>query len=229
MAADLYRSAAPIYDACTALWSGGAIWRSRLCQIEHMRAGQRILYPGGGTGRAAVAAAKAGMRVTLVDRSPAMLARARSRAAKALVEMEFLGCDVRELLRPQGSPGGNPTAVPFDGICANHFFNVFGPEDMQAMRGTLLELLRPGGNLYIADFRPLAGGPIARSLQRLHHAIPLGGCRGFTRNAMHPIYDHSSWSEPWQDMQACDHRAWRIGPGWYRTWVLRKPETDQPA
>ena len=54
---DLYRSAA-VYDLATALWSGGAIWRTRAWCLEGLRPEERVhprtgLRPHGGPGRGA--------------------------------------------------------------------------------------------------------------------------------------------------------------------------------
>jgi len=159
------------------------------------------------------------MRVTLADRSPAMLAKAQARALRAGVEIEWLQTDLWDY-QPE---------VRFDHVCANHFFNVYGEADMQRMRARLMGWLVPGGSLHIADFRPLFGGRLARMAQRVHHAIPLAGCSAFTRNALHPIYDHDRWGEQQPGrLQVQDHRMWWIGPGWYRTWRL-ETESRTPA
>ncbi|MEZ6018604.1 MAG: methyltransferase domain-containing protein [Planctomycetota bacterium] len=97
---DRYALVAPIYDLCTAVLTGGAIWRSRVCQLEVLEPGQHVLFAGGGTGRAAVEAARRGLRVTLVDRSPAMLARARRRAARAGVTVTCIEADLATWFPP---------------------------------------------------------------------------------------------------------------------------------
>jgi SAM-dependent methyltransferase len=211
---DLYRIAAPIYDTCTTLWSGRAIWNSRRCQISAMEPGSRALYAGGGQGRAAIEAARAGVQVTLVDRSPAMLAIARERAERAHVALRFVQADLTDWA-PQ---------APFDHVVANHFLNVFHPATMAIMRQRLIGFLVDSGCLHVADFRPLHGHAITRGLQRLHHIIPLSGCAALTRNALHPIYDHGAELEDlgWCPVQVTDHRIWALGPAWYRTWMFRR-------
>ncbi|MFT4648629.1 MAG: SAM-dependent methyltransferase [Glaciecola sp.] len=211
---DLYRIAAPIYDACTSFWSGRAIWNSRRCQIAYMKTGSRALYAGGGQGRAAIEAAQAGVQVTLVDRSPAMLRIAKERARKAGVTLQFVQADLAHWTPP----------TPFDHVVANHLFNVFHPASMAHMRQRLIGFLADSGCLHVADFRPLHGHAIARGLQRLHHIIPLSGCAALTRNAMHPIYDHGAELKDlgWCAVQSIDHRIWSLGPAWYRTWIFRR-------
>ncbi|MDF1836235.1 MAG: class I SAM-dependent methyltransferase [Planctomycetota bacterium] len=211
---DLYRLAAPIYDACTTLWSGRAIWRSRRCQIENMAPGSRALYAGGGQGRAAIVAARSGVRVTYVDRSPAMIRIARKLAKRQAVSMDFVQADLMDW-QPD---------VPFDHVVANHFLNVFAPPAMRAMRNRLSSFLGDAGAMHVADFRPLVGSRLLRALQRLHHIIPLSGCAALTRNAMHPIYDHGLEMERlgWTPVRIQDHRIWGLGPGWYRTWQFER-------
>jgi SAM-dependent methyltransferase len=211
---DYYRMAAPIYDACTALWSGRAIWNSQLCQLEHMQRGSTALYAGGGQGRAAIEAARAGVHVTLVDVSPAMLGLAKARARRAGVAIRFVQADLWDW-----SP-----EIPFDHVVANHFFNVFHARSMADMRQRLIGWIAPSGSLHIADFRPLGGNIATRSLQRAHHFVPLSGCAALTRNALHPIYDHGLelGNLDWSAVQITDHRVWYFGPAWYRTWRFQQ-------
>ncbi|MCP5021545.1 MAG: class I SAM-dependent methyltransferase [bacterium] len=209
---DLYRLAAPIYDACTYLWSGRAIWDSRRCQVQRMRPGSRALYAGSGQGRAAILAALTGVEVTCVDRSPAMLALAQKNADKAGVTLTFVQADIFDWEPDR----------PFDHVVANHFFNVFPSGPMRVIRERLIGFLAPGGTLHVADFRPPHGNALARSLQRLHHIIPLSGCAALTRNAIHTIYDHGAELEELglHAEEVIDHRVWDIGPAWYRTWFF---------
>ena len=211
---DLYRFAAPIYDACTSIWSGRAIWNSQRCQIASMEPHSRALYAGGGQGRAAIAAAQAGIQVTYVDRSSAMLRIARTRAQRAGASVQFVQADLFDWTPEH----------PFDHVVANHFFNVFQPGPMARMRQRLIGFITESGCLHVADFRPLMGPAPVRALQRLHHFIPLSGCAALTRNAIHPIYDHGAelQGQGWSPVQITNHRIWSLGPAWYRTWLFRK-------
>ncbi len=209
---DAYRIAAPIYDAATLLWSGGAIWRSRACQVGYMQPGERALYVGCGRGRAAVRAAQKGVEVLGIDRSPAMLARARSQAQRMDAQVRWVAGDAAEW-QPE---------TPFDHVCANHFFNVFEESRMRWFRERLWSWVAPGGWLHVADFRPLHGSRWQRWAQRAHHWIPLSGCRAFTGNARHGIYDHDAWLPPGARVSTQDHRVYGWGPAWYRSWHLQK-------
>ncbi len=71
----------------------------RLCEAPDLRAGQKVLDVATGSGNTAVAAARRFCSVTGVDYVPALLARARERAA-----IEGLAVDFRE---------GDAEALPF--------------------------------------------------------------------------------------------------------------------
>lgn len=214
---DRYRFAAPIYDLATAGWSGGAIWETRARALDLAAPGVRMLVPGAGTARLAVEAACRGAAVVVAERSPAMASRARRRIARAGVSVDLHELDVRDLA----------VAYPFDVIVAEHFLNVFPPDEMSAMRDHLIGRLRPGGTLVIADFAPIDAGAsgLARAAQRLHHVLPLGGCALLTGNAMHPIYDHGRDLAGRADVtveSALDAPSFGVGPRWFRTWTVRK-------
>ncbi|MEM8709735.1 MAG: methyltransferase domain-containing protein [Planctomycetota bacterium] len=226
---DRYAVAAPIYDAATALWSGGAIWRTRARALEHVAPGTRVLVPGAGTGRLAVEAARRGGHVVALEPSPAMRRRAQRRMRRVLAgeptgrsqaakgSLTILDRRLDELAREQR----------YDLVVAEHFLNVFARANMVSVRKRLIELVRPRGALVVADFTPLdPGAPgLMRWAQSAHHWIPLGGCALLTANALHPIYDHGSELEEHRELclEACvDEPSFRIGPRWFRTWTFRK-------
>lgn len=90
-----------------------------------------------GPGRWALALAARGRRVTGVDRSPYLLARARAAAADAGLELELVESDMRDFRRP----------AAFDlALCLFTSFGYFADrdEDLAVLR-LLHENLRPGG------------------------------------------------------------------------------------
>lgn len=214
---DRYRLAAWIYDAATAAWSGGAIWRTRARSLDLAAPGSTLLLPGPGTGRLAVEAARRGVHVTAVDRSPSMLARCQRRATRAGVQVDLRPGDARKV----------PLGGPHDTVVLEHFLNVFPRPEMERVRDRMIEVVRPGGILAVADFAPLdprASG-LARLAQRLHHVTPLGGCALLTGNAMHPIYDHGLELDGRPDLRleaVHDERSFGLGPAWFRCWVFRR-------
>jgi len=94
-----------------------------------------------GPGRHAVALARRGFRVTGVDRSDALLARARAHALDCAVDVEFVQKDMRVFVRPTG----------FDLVV--NLFTSFGyfDDDADQLRvlRNVFESLRPGGAFVI--------------------------------------------------------------------------------
>lgn len=218
MQSDRYALAAHVYDLAAAVWTGGAIWRTRRFAAEDASSGSTIVVAGGGTGRDAMHAARRGVRVILVDRSPAMLARARRRLARdplASSRVELVEADLFSW---------RPTE-PVDGVLAAHILNVYDDAEMRALRNRFFEWLRPGGKLWIADFAPVcAPGPLGWP-QRFAHWLPLYGCALLTGNTRHAIHDHGAELEA--DGVAASHvhdeRVFLVGPRWFRTWTFVRP------
>lgn len=106
-----------------------------------------------------------GVRLTAVDASPDMLVLARTRARALSRTVVFAVGDASALPYPDAS---------FDSVvCTFALCEV--PDDAQVV-GELLRVLRPGGNLLLAD-HVIATGRFVRLAQRLLEAvtIPLGG------------------------------------------------------
>lgn len=118
---------------------------AELWTLLGLQPGERLLDVGCGTGRHAVALAAMGAVVTGVDLSPAMLERARARAAAAGVHIELLEADARDL-----PPGLEPYDVAI-GLCEGAFCLV--ADDVEplahdrAILTSIYESLRPGGRL----------------------------------------------------------------------------------
>lgn len=212
---DRYSLASRIYDACTLLWSGGAIWRTRAAAVDLSTPGSRVLLPGPGTGRSAVRAAARGAIVVAPDVSPAMVARARRRVGRSGAVVALV----------HGSLDAIACGPLFDLVVCEHFLNVFGAPEMARVREGLIERVRPGGTLAIADFAPIRRRGAAALLQRAYHWIPLGGCALLTGNARHPIHDHGADlanDGRLELVRTYDARVLGVGPRWFRTWFFRR-------
>ncbi|HEX6663807.1 MAG TPA: ubiquinone/menaquinone biosynthesis methyltransferase [Gaiellaceae bacterium] len=128
---------APVYDAMNHVMTGGLDrrWR-RLTAETVVRPGDAVLDACCGTGDLAVAAARAGGRVTGVDFSTAMLERARSKAPG----LEWVEGDL--------------LALPFDDATfdsATVGFGVRNVDDLARGLSELRRVLRPGGRLAILE------------------------------------------------------------------------------
>src|SRR5256886_13484736 len=137
---------APVYDAMNRTMTAGLDRRwPLLTGKEVRRPGDDVLEACCGPADLAVAAARAGGRVTGLDFSDPMLERARRKAP----ELEWIRGDLLEL------PFG---AAAFDAATVG--FGVRNVDDLQRALSELRRVLRPGGRLGILEItRPQ--GPLA--------------------------------------------------------------------
>ncbi len=151
----------PLYDP---MWKlvGGDKLRRELVEHTGVKPGQRVLDIGCGTGSLVVLAAQelAAVSFAGLDPDPKALARARTKAWKAGVQVEFKQGYAEEL------PFANAS---FDQVWSSMMFHHL---DAEVKRKTLAEVRRvlaPGGFLHLLDF---SGGeaPGAGLLARLLHS-----------------------------------------------------------
>ena len=137
---------APFYDAMNRTMTAGLDRRWRRMTAEAVvRPGDAVLDPCCGTGDLAIAAARAGGRVTGLDFSEPMLERARRKAP----EVEWIRGDLLELPFADAS---------FDAATVG--FGVRNVDDLQRALSELRRVLGPGGRLGILEItRPR--GPLA--------------------------------------------------------------------
>lgn len=180
-----YGSIASVYDGLAAVYSRGRISQSKRFQIDAIRAGERILYAGVGSGEDALAAHRRGARVTAVDLSPRMLNRLSARLGDDALEMDLVHADV----------AAYDPKEPFDVVVANYFLNLFEVDRAREMLGHLAGLLRPGGSIWITDFARPDGGLMGRFLSEAYYrpANWIAWAVGFC--ALHPILDYAPMLE----------------------------------
>lgn len=114
-----------------------------LCEALDLRAGQKVLDVAAGNGNASLAAARRWCDVVATDYVPALLDRARDRAAAERLKIEFREADAEALPFPDGS---------FDVVVST--FGVMFTPDQDRAAGELVRVCRPGGKIGLANWTP---------------------------------------------------------------------------
>ena len=136
-----------------------------LAQNAGLRAGDRVLDVATGSGNAALAAARCGCEVTGIDYVPALLERARARAAAEGLEVEFAEGDAEQLAFPDAS---------FDAVLS--CLGVMFAPDQERAAAELVRVCKPGGTIGLVNWTP-AGfiGQLLRTVGK--HVPPPAGVR----------------------------------------------------
>lgn len=130
-----------------------------LCETAELDAGSRVLDVACGNGNASLAAARRFCRVTGLDYVPALLARARERAAAERLDIDFVEGDAEQLPFPSAS---------FDAVLST-FGVMFAPDQARAAR-ELVRVTKPGGKVALANWTP--EGFIGKMLVTVSKHVP---------------------------------------------------------
>jgi SAM-dependent methyltransferase len=114
-----------------------------LCDAADVAAGSTVLDVACGSGNAAIAAARCFCKVTGLDYVPALLTRARERAAAERLSIDFVEGDAEALPFPDSS---------FDAALST-FGVMFAPDQERAAR-ELSRVVRKGGTIALANWTP---------------------------------------------------------------------------
>jgi SAM-dependent methyltransferase len=137
----------------------------RLVSHAGVKPGVKLLDVGCGTGTVALTAARAGAKVTGIDLTPELIARAKENAALTHSEIQWHEGDVEEL------PFGDAT---FD-VVVSQFGHMFAPRPDVAVR-EMLRVLRPGGTIAFSTWPPeLYTGRLFQLLGKYAPAPPPAG------------------------------------------------------
>jgi SAM-dependent methyltransferase len=116
---------------------------ARLVKHADIRAGQRVLDVGCGTGVVAVTAARIGAKVTGLDLTPELLVAARDNARAASVEIDWHEGDAEALPFEAGT---------FDAVLSQ-FGHMFAPRP-DVVVAEMLRVLKPGGVIAFSTWPP---------------------------------------------------------------------------
>ena len=115
----------------------------QLCESLDVRAGQKVLDVAAGNGNASLAAARRWCNVVSTDYVPALLGRARERAAAERLKIEFQEADAEALPFPDGG---------FDAVMST--FGVMFTPDQDKAAAELIRVCRSGGKIGLANWTP---------------------------------------------------------------------------
>src|SRR6266496_3890851 len=115
----------------------------RLLRHAKVRAGDRLLDVGCGTGVASITAARLGAKVTGLDLTPELLQRARENARISEVAVEFHEGDAEDL----------PFADASFDVVLSQFGHMFAPRPEVAI-SEMLRVLRPEGTIGFSTWPP---------------------------------------------------------------------------
>lgn len=115
----------------------------RLCEAVDLRAGERVLDVAAGNGNATLAAARRFARVTSTDYVPALLDRAKERAAAERLDVSFQQADAEALPFEDGS---------FDAALST--FGVMFTPNQEKAAAELARVVCKGGRLGLANWTP---------------------------------------------------------------------------
>ncbi|MFF8958008.1 class I SAM-dependent methyltransferase [Streptomyces sp. NPDC014894] len=185
------------YEALSAVVLAGRRRRTygRLVELSGAGPSERVLDIGCGTGYLAGLLAHAvapGGTVTGVDPAPAMIDYARRHARQD--HCEFVRGVAEELPRADGS---------FDLVVSSLAFHHIPEDRRERALGEMFRVLRPGGRLLLADFRPPRGraalrlvgatvGPVMRD-NRVDLLTPMVRGAGFTVSASGELRPFLHW------------------------------------
>src|SRR4029077_2546755 len=114
-----------------------------LCEALDLRAGQKVLDVAAGNGHASLAAARRWCGVVATDYVPALLERARERAAAERLDIEFRQADAEALPFPDES---------FD-VVVSTFGVMFAP-DQERSAAEMVRVCKRGGKIGLANWTP---------------------------------------------------------------------------
>ena len=114
-----------------------------LCEALDIRSGQKVLDVAAGNGNASLAAARRWCDVVATDYVPALLERARERAAAERLAIEFREADAEALPFPNAS---------FDAVVST--FGVMFTPDQDRAAAELIRVCRHGGKIGLANWTP---------------------------------------------------------------------------
>lgn len=151
-----FRPLTPLYDAVVRLTTRERTFKHALLEQATLAAGQEVLDLACGTGTLTIWAKQKlpGLRLAGLDGDADVLTRARAKARAAGLEIAFDEGLSTSLPYPEGR---------FDRVLSSLFFHHLDREDKQRTFAQVFRVLKPGGELHVADWGR-AANPLMRIL-----------------------------------------------------------------
>jgi ubiquinone/menaquinone biosynthesis C-methylase UbiE len=150
----------PFYDPIVKLLGGD---KARMVLLDHaaLQSGYRVLDIGCGTGTLATLIKRfhADIEVVEIDPDPKALARARRKAAKAAVSIQFDQGFGDNLPYPEAS---------FDRVFSSFMFHHLPPEEKGKTLRAIRRVLKPNGGFHMLDFEGPESGSKGVLFRLLH-------------------------------------------------------------
>lgn len=179
---DKYKYMAPLYDFLATIYSNGSIDSCKKAMVDKIRKGDQVLFAGVGHGVDAIAAARAGGAVTVVDMSEKMLSQFNANLKKNNLDTTVIQINDNILnVKETGK---------YDFVFGNFFLNVFYEDNMRVILKQLESLVKPGGYLVIGDWAHPEGNIFKRTFQNIYWVLGVTPFYLITKNAFHPIYNY---------------------------------------
>lgn len=150
-----FRALTPLFDMVVRVTMRERTLKEGLIEQAELREGQRVLDLGAGTGTLAIMARRrAACEVVGIDADPGILEIARRKADAAGIEVRF----------DEGTATGLPYEdASFDRVISTLFFHHLTSADKRKTLREVVRILRPGGELHLADYS-LPADPLQAAL-----------------------------------------------------------------
>jgi ubiquinone/menaquinone biosynthesis C-methylase UbiE len=140
-----WKALTPVFDTAVRVTARERTMKERLLDQAGVAPGDSVLDLGAGTGTLAIWLKQRcpEAAVTGLDADPDVIARARRKAEDAQCEIEFVEGFSTDLPFPADS---------FDVVLSSLFFHHLMPTDKRSTLAEVQRVLKPGGNLHVADW-----------------------------------------------------------------------------
>jgi ubiquinone/menaquinone biosynthesis C-methylase UbiE len=179
-----FRFLTRLYDPVIGLTTREKRFKRMLIEQAGPAAGQRILDLGCGTGTLAIDLKRREPRAELVglDADPEMLEQARRKAEAAGTELELTEGFSTELPYEDAS---------FDRVLSTLFFHHLDPEPKRRTAAEIARVLRPGGELHVADWGQPSDPLMALAFQGIRTLDGFSNTADNYRGALPEIFEEA--------------------------------------